>query len=229
MININWKGRFGNNLFQISAANFLAKKHNQEINTSWNKLIKKHETKDTCKNKEEIIVTDKNIEEIFNKDSIDCNFVLDDFFQTRFCISRFIKDNEYFNPVEPIIDATFVHVRLDDIKDTMSVSYDYYDEALANTDNKNIFISSDSPRDKIVQDLIKKYKATIFIDNEENTVAFGANCKNKVLSMGTFSWWIGYLGSYFLKNQNGTTFCPKKDRSIVWHGDIFPLFDWRQI
>jgi hypothetical protein len=40
MISINYKGLFGNKLFEVSVANFLSKKHNQEINTNWNKFLK---------------------------------------------------------------------------------------------------------------------------------------------------------------------------------------------
>lgn len=229
MININYKGLFGNNLFQASVANFLAKKHNQNIDTKFNKFIKTHKTKKPNNTQGKVIVNDKNIQEIYNQESITQDLILDDFFQTRFCVEKINEYNEYTNTMNGSIDATFVHIRLGDIKNKMSIEYDYYDEAIKKYNNTRIIISSDSPNDEMVQKLAKEHGADIFVDNIENTIMTGANCKNKILSMGTFSWWIGFLGNKFLADQRGFTICPKEERSIKWHGDIFPIFDWEQV
>jgi hypothetical protein len=45
----------------------------------------------------------------------------------------------------------------------------------------------------------------------------------KVLSLGTFSWWIGFLRS---KSRKHTIFCPDVDKYKKWHGDIFPMKGW---
>lgn len=229
MISINYKGLFGNNLFQASVANFLAKKHNQNIDTKFNKFIKTYEANFPNNTQGKIIVNDKNIEEIYNQESIAQDLILDDFFQTRFCIEKINEYNEYTNTINELIDATFVHIRLGDIKNKMSIKYEYYDEAIKKYNNTRIIISSDSPNDEIVQRLSEKHKADIFVDSIENTIMAGANCKNKILSMGTFSWWIGFLGNKFLGDKRGFTICPKEERSIRWHGDIFPIFDWEQV
>ena len=229
MISVNYKGLYGNNLFQASVANFLAKKHNQNINNKFNSFIKTHETSNPTKTHGRIIVTDNNIEDVYNQENMTHDLVLNDFFQTKFCVQKIAEYNEYTNIMDKPIDATFVHIRLGDIKDKMSISYDYYDESIRRYNNDRVIISSDSPYDELVQKLSREHGADIFVDNIENTIMAGANCKNKILSMGTFSWWIGFLGNKFLGDQKGFTICPKEERSIKWHGDIFPIFDWEQI
>lgn len=230
MISINYKGLFGNKLFEVSVANFLSKKHNQEINTNWNKFLKINKPSNPTKTSGQIIVNDKNIEEVFNTENLTHDLVLDDFFQTKFCTQKFIEYNEYENTVDSLIDATIIHMRLGDVKaNNMSIEYDYYDEAIQKIENKKIFITSDSPHDEMLQRLAKEHNAEVYTDTKENTIMFAANCKNKILSAGSFSFWIGFLGSHFLKDQNGITICPKRDRSVVWYGDIFPAFDWEQI
>jgi hypothetical protein len=227
MIHIRWKGRFGNHLFQASCANFLSKKFNQPVSYKWDKILLQNE----CEHKifdESIIVNNDNIEAVSQQSENHLNLILDDYFQNRYCIDNFSKYNTYKNNSEQLSNYTFVHIRLGDIKNIMSLDYEYYEEAINLLDNDKVLIASDSPDDEIVLKLKKRYNAEIFSSNEENTILMGANCKNKVLSLGTFSWWIGFLGDTFWRNQTNTV-CPRVDRTIKWHGDIFPIFNWRQI
>lgn len=227
MISVNFKGRFGNHLFQLSCANFLSKKFDQPVANKWDRILVQNETGDKFFNKT-MVVNNDSIERVFNQESNQQNIVLDDYFQTRYCISKFLEYNTYQNNSEQLGNYTFVHIRLGDINNIMSLDYEYYDEAIGLFGNEKVLISSDSPNDEMVLRLKDKYDATIFRGNEVEAILMGANCKNRVLSLGTFSWWIGFLGNNFWGDKINTV-CPRVDRTIKWHGDIFPLFDWRSV
>lgn len=228
MIHVRWKGRFGNHLFQASCANFLSKKFKQEISHDWKFILNQNKNFENKIRNKSIIVTNENIEEIFNNNVNEYNIILDDYFQTRFCIDKFIEFNSYQNSSQEMLDATFVHVRLGDTKNLFSLDYEYYKDAINLARSDNIIISSDSPSDEIVTRLVEEFDAVTFSDTEVNTILMGANCRNRVLSLGTFSWWIGFLGNIFWEDGIYTV-SPNMNRVKKWHGDIFPMFNWKEI
>jgi hypothetical protein len=67
--------------------------------------------------------------------------------------------------------------------------------------------------------LIENCNFILYHDTPINTINFGKNFKNLILSGGTFSWWIGFLS----KAKN--VFFPKD--KIKWHGDIFVFDKWQ--
>lgn len=227
MIHIKFKGRFGNHLFQMSCANFLSKKFMQPISSNWNNILLQNKN-DNKTFQNSIIVNNDNIHSVFNQEENNFNLILDDYFQTRYCINKFIEYNTYKNNSNELKDSTFVHLRLGDIKNIVSLDYDYYDKAINDLGGKNVILSSDSPDDEIVTKLKNKHKAKMFFGDESETILMGANCKNRILSLGTFSWWIGFLGNIFWQDSV-STICPKVDRVRKWHGDIFPIFNWREV
>lgn len=229
MIQVNWKGRFGNHLFQASCANALSKKFKQQTLHEWKFILNQNKETQAAIRNESIIVNNKNIEEIFNSDVNEYNLILDDYFQNKFCIGKFIELNSYTNPLTNLEDCTFVHIRLGDIKNVVSLDYKYYQNAIKIAGADNVIISSDSADDEIVKGLIKEFNARIFNANEVDTIIKGANCRRKVLSLGTFSWWIGFLGDIFWKQESTVTISPKTNRVRKWHGNIFPMFDWQEI
>lgn len=201
MVSIKYEGRFGNNLFQFATAKVIADQFGLNISNPFQTKILPHEN---------------------NFDDDDGNNVtLDGFFQNQkitnsFSKLKFIEINNHNN--------TFIHVRLGDLlephskKENRFMDQSYYENAMG--DNLGGFISSDSPDHPIVQNLIKKFNLNLFSDSPENTIIFAAGCSKKILSLGTFSWWIGYLG-----NQNNVI-CPDFTQFPIWHGNIFPQKNW---
>ena len=100
------------------------------------------------------------------------------------------------------IDGLFVHVRLGDIYEghfpkVFMCGIDYYRHALDRCGHVTggRYISSDTPDAPIIKTLCEEYNLQLYSEPDAGTtIKFAAQFHNKVLSMGTFSWWIGFLG-----------------------------------
>lgn len=223
MININYKGRFGNNLFQYFTALIFSQKFNQSIeNPLSNNILKFDLSKNEHIYEESLIINDHNICNLLNEENINKNLILDGFFQNR-TILKLLKENKhlFLNENKNQKDA-FVHVRLGDIyNDEASCNINYYRKALIGLNGG--YISSDSPNNDIIKQLSNEFNLEIFESPPEETIIFGCQFENKILSLGTFSWWIGFLG-----NQNNVI-CPVQKEYREWHGDIFPFLNWKEV
>lgn len=223
MIRINYKGRFGNNLFQFATANLFAVKFGQKINNPIKTMIVKYCDHDDL-NKSVIfsVVNDENYISLLNNDT-KTSYFFDGFFQTPEIVEELNNNPQLFRHSYAPNNDLFVHVRLGDIfdNDFGYMNYDYYDSIIKNINYDCGYISSDSPSNPIVKQLIEKYNLTYFDNDLEYIILFGANANHKVLSLGTFSWWIGFLG-----NRNNVIF-PNPNRSIKWHGEIHTIKEFR--
>lgn len=228
MISIKYAGRFGNNLFQMSAASLLAKKFNQYIENPLDSIIKHENRPDETAHFGSIEVNNSNILDIYNSNTIDTNIVLNDYFQTKEIANLAYRNNTYIQDGPYIEDLIFIHIRLGDVNGSFSLDYNYYKNALNLLPAKKIVISTDSPGDELIQRLMGDFGAVLFKETPQNTILFASSCQYKILSSGTFSWWIGFLGEYFHRDKhNRITICPSMSRfTRAWHGDIFPMFDW---
>ena len=222
-------GRFGNNLFQYSAACLLAKKFGDKIVNPMQTNIVQFDNNFSCKNNTHTIyVNDDNFQDIYESEEISFDMNIRGFFQTRYVVDLFEKNRDLFVEIPSLVSQNFVHVRLGDLLDNKAIrdnmpEYDYYDKCLKDCDINRGFVSSDSMEHPIVKKLIKDHDLNSYNSSEENTILFAASCFNKILSLGTFSWWIGFLG---VDNFNHAVFCPKFNDYTKWHGDIFPMKGW---
>ncbi len=137
--------------------------------------------------------------------------------------NNIIKHSPFKNRYENNNDM-FIHIRLGDVINK-NPGLDYYIYSVKYLFNKNkidnIFIASDSPEHNIVQELLK-YPLTCLINmNEVETIQFGSTCKYIILSNGTYSSTIGYLGF-----NTDEIIYPKVIN--IWHGDIY-IDGWTEI
>lgn len=135
--------------------------------------------------------------------------------------SNVINNNPYKHQYNSNNDL-FIHIRLDDAKQWQH-SIKYFETAISKCKFTKGYISSDSPNSEIVQTLIKKYDLNLYHSNEIDTFQFASTCKYLILSSGTFSWIIGFLGFY------STVFYPNHSLKTIWHGDIYVFPEWNMI
>ena len=94
----------------------------------------------------------------------------------------------------------FLHIRLGDIKHN-NVGIEYYKFCIDYIRRENkcdiTYIGSDSLNHEMIKKLVSIYPEIILVKkNEVETIQFGSTCKYIVLSHGSFSAIIGYLGFF---------------------------------
>ena len=204
MIHIRYNGRFGNNLFQHSVAAVM----------SLDLGIRLANPLKSC------------LVRPINGPDNEGTILVDGFFQNRKAIDRILssKRDILCEPTD-VLDGIYVHIRLGDIMGTKkSCDYEYYDRAISSCSFLSGYISSDSPDHPMVVGLANKYGLQINRCETEDQVIYNASkYTNKVLSLGTFSWWIGVLGC------QDNVICPNPKKYETWHGDLFPVLDWKML
>ena len=231
MITINNRGRLGNAMFRNCAASILSKKFNMKVKEyvmfpQLRALCPKFYTQGTKIYETQINIGQTNFTDIIQKNNVDyglklmyrcqdTNFVLN---YKNEILSQF--DLQYSKQHK---DDLFIHVRLGDILKFPEriPSLDYYVKAIEQTKFKKGYISSDTPSHEIVAHLMSRFNLTLYENKPAETINFGKDFGNLVLSSGTFSWWIAFLS----KAKN--VFYPKNGQE--WCGDIFVFDEWTPV
>ena len=232
----NLSGRFGNRFFQNLVIDMLSRKFNlpatYEYFNECAKLGFDLFTEGVKTYNQTFIVNDTNVLRLLRLDTIEVNLtvLMDTYFQCPEITKRIRTslDIQKIKGRNPNSDRygnnsdVFVHVRLGDLVNTTLIPpVEYYDTVLRSITFSSGYISSDTMRHPIVQQLMKKYSLKPFIDNEINTIQFGSTCKYIVTAGGTFSWVIGLLGLH------SDVYYPKD--YLKWHGDIYGFPDWKGV
>ena len=191
--------------------------------------------------KEDFFLTDENFLDFINKNnenyiqknivftnemwchSRDFCFLLEKYFKIEHIRNKIINANLFKLRYHDKNNDLYIHVRLGDTVDTYNyLPFEYYDSILSSIKFEKGYISSDTIKHGICKQLIKKYKLIATYDTDVNTIMFGSTCKHIVLSGGTFSWLIGFLGFF------SDVYYPTA-RKGVWYGDIFVFTNWKGV
>lgn len=152
----------------------------------------------------------------------DLCFLLEEYFKDTENRNKIMNQNLFKKRYNKNNDL-YIHVRLGDTVGKYNhLTYEYYDQILSTISFSKGYISSDTIKNDICKKLIKKYKLNIIYDSDIHTIMFGSTCKHVVLSGGTFSWLIGFLGFF------SEIYCPD-NRKGVWYGSIFVFPHWKKI
>lgn len=229
MININYVGRLGNNIFQYAVAALISKKYKLPI--SQHKpftLFKDMPVYEDLFTNNHLHINDENFLHFLDADiNFKGNIELNGFFQKKDFILKYKNEIlDLFNYTPESKDGTFIHLRIGDLVTipTAIAKLEYYIKSIEQSGNIHpIYISSDSPDHSMTKELANNYGMIQYESNPEETIIFGSYFKNKILSLGTFSWWIGFL------NENSRVYFPDPDQHLKWHGDIFCYPEWNKV
>lgn len=227
MVSIIYSGRLGNNLFQYSAAYIFAKKFGLNLNTNIdNNLFELPKTEGKIVEINTINVTDNNYIELLEKKNIeDSHYQFVGYYQIKDFILKYEKEIKslftlkYDNTSK---ESVFVCYRIGDINNSRQMlPIEYYQKALKKLKCKKGVITSDTIDHPNIKKLSDEFNLEIFNDTPINTLNYGKNFNNLVLSEGSFSWWIG-----FLSNAKNIYY---NSRERFWHGDMFVFPNWTSL
>ena len=136
---------------------------------------------------------------------------------------------------EPI-EGIFVHMRLGDLGSQFQLGMDYYESALrkvyseiAMSDRPKIspfkkYVTSNEVHSDTVKNFAKEFDFEIYYAKKEETLKFGSRFTNKILSHGSYSWFIGALGC-----KNNIVY-PAFYEDKTWHDPTFYEVDgWKPV
>ena len=238
----NMLGRLGNQLIRNTIISILCRKHDLAVKYYFDEyytnilnlgieLFNGNNFYDTT-----VEINDSNIDEyIKNNSIIYSNIIFNGFFQSIQCselLYTYFRDHivkssiENKNPFKERYNTNndvFIHIRLGDVI-SFNPGFTYYDKAISMLEYDNGYISSDSPDHELCKQLLEKYPNLSIINYDEvKTIQFGTTCKNLILSHGSFSAVLGYLGFYSL------VYYPEYNKDKMWYGDMFNLPEWNKI
>jgi hypothetical protein len=227
MVSILYSGRLGNNLFQYVAAYIFAKKFGFKISSGVvdNKFNLPSLEGNVTKNKT-IEVDDNNFMSLLKSESLEnAHYRFVGYYQ----LKDFILEYQYeikklfdlsYNPTPK--DEVFVAYRIGDIEGIRQMlPLEYYKDALFKINATSGYITSDSPNHPSVVQLKNEFNLKDYNESPLETIDFGKNFNNLVLSECSFSWWIGFLSSAKNIYYN--------ERPRFCHGDMFVLPEWKPL
>lgn len=239
MIEIKWHGRLGNRMIQYSVASILAEKTKLKISNSIDEIFNNqnyyndfltHITVRKCPYNVEVLsptieVDDNFIRDCFNNNLDPAHYVIDGSGQ----ICELLLNNtgflrEIFNFKSPVIkkEGVWVHARLGDVPVMGSGTLDYYRQALQSLNCKEGVIVTDgsSQQNTFIKTLQDEFNLKLFDGTPVETLVESRNYTKKVLSSGTYSWWMGVLV------DNDSVYYYNVPENFKWHMPIFNRPGW---
>ena len=232
---VNGQGRLCNHIFRNIAVSIIAEKNNLKVDYGYHNDIKSlgielFSGENIYNNTIEL--NNSTFFSILNREKITSNlYANSDYFQTEEIsnlIYRYlhnetqqvnIKRANPYNERYNTNNDCFIHIRLGDVKDK-NLGLNYYLGVLDNIKFDKLYIASDTIDDLIIKEIQSKYhnNELVLLDSVK-TIQFGSTCKHIVLSHGSYSAIIGYLGF------DSNIYC-KKYIKYVWCGNMFSISGW---
>jgi hypothetical protein len=236
-------GRLANLIFQCYVMSVIAEKHDLMVEkyTGYDKIEDLGIELYTFGRKtyyETINLKNVDFFNVLYSSNICFNILVDDFFQT-----KEISNMLYHNLREPYQKHSimsknpykerygknndcFVHIRLTDAEQ-YNPGIEYYMNAIHRLKSPDkIFVSSDDLEHPMVVHIGNSYPDKVLFVNMDDveTLQFASSCRHLVLSHGSYSAMMGYLGF-----MTETVFYSSFDGLDTWHGDMFSIPGWIMI
>lgn len=233
-VKINYYGRTGNHILMYLMAQYIAEKYDLIFDIKFNDYENLKTLFDVSVysgvNSYEIEheVNDDNVLNLIENDTINHNVILNGFFQSPLILGNpHIKEcyKKYIKPKQMMSGSDlFVHVRLGDIQNRHSLPYEYYRDSIQQVKFSSGVIASDSPHHEMVQRLRSEFGLDLLIASPVDTIYYGSQSKNLVLSAGTFS----FLSAFYSNNSKifyiDNPIMLKYFGVSAWGPDIFSIF-----
>ena len=241
------QGRFGNILMQNIGLSIIGKKFNLKVKYDWESKSNFKYNLDSFLNKnfnfynEGRVLAGKPklfsefsepyIEELVSKKYIEEPVLIEGFLQKecllynqKEIIRSIIKKNKI-----KFYDQVFVHVRLGDMEQ-YGPGYSYYKNALEKIKFNSGIISTDSPKNKIIDKLLDNFNLSLYEnENFQEVISLGSQYEYRIITGGSSGWLIGYLGEnnnvYYVKN-NYKRYNPFSKHIKYWPDELFKKSDW---
>jgi glycosyl transferase family 25 len=232
-------GRLGNQIIRNVAVSLLAQRHNLFIKyCNYEKIKQLGITLFSGENNYDssILLTDDNYTLVLNTPFLTYNIEPNQhYFQTKEITNMIYHYLHQEDVRECIVNANpfknryksnndlYVHIRLTDAEQ-YNPGINYYLNTISNICFDRLYISSDDINHSIIKQIIHIYpSSTILTYDEIQTFQFGSTCKHIILSHGSFSAVIGYLGFF------STVYYPAYDINKMWYGDMFSIDGWNKM
>jgi hypothetical protein len=234
-------GRLCNQIIRNLSASLIAEKFDLYIEYSSNEKIKQlgiHLYVGTHKYVNTIDINEDNYLSILGLPELNTNINLNyNYFQTKEITNilytylhsdknkQLIINSNPYNARYNNNNDVFIHIRLTDVADN-NPGLEYYLNAINKLINfDNIFIASDDITNELIKKICYAYPNVIlFLGNEVNTIQFGSTCKHIILSHGSFSAVIGYLGFY-----SNVLYPEFNNKLKLWCGDMISIDGWNSV
>lgn len=208
MVEVIYKGRFGNNIFQYCFGRILAENLGFKL-----KADAIPGFPNTATPVEGYDYSDYPTQ-IITGQTVDLEGVLKDKSKRKIVLDGFFQKYEYYKPYKNLIknnwllmdvqskecvmpDDIIVYVRRGDvIREGIALPFSYYHECLKNTHYDRVFLCTDDSRDPFIF-LFKRYKAIIHHskNNYLNDFRFMMAFNKIIQSASSFSWWAAFLSN----------------------------------
>ena len=226
------RGQLCNQIIRNLSVSIIAKKNNLYVEYSQYDKINSLGIKLYVGNKfypSIIELNDENYFDILNLHSLKCGLNPNNsYFQTKSITNflyKYLNSDEIKNNIinkNPFKDRynnnndCVVHIRLTDAAQ-YSPKYEYFIKLIEQITYDNLYIASDDINHDIIKEISTEKSANIINLNDIETIQFSSTCKNIILSHGTYSAMIGYLGFY------SNVYYTELKKENLWHGDIFSI------
>jgi len=205
MIEVKYKGRLGNNLFQYCLGRILATEMGYKLKADpingFPSTYQQIAGMDYSENENPIIFTGQKFDlQNILKEHPKRKIVIDGWFQRYEYYAKYSNEirNSWLTQELHLNDNIskddlIVGIRRGEFLPKHGIPLSYYEEAVSLFSYRNLYICSDSPTDPFVTSLANNYSGTIIKPNALHNLAFIQQFNQIIISNSSFLWWGAFL------------------------------------